>query len=498
MAINKKPSLIGLLLSFLLVVVSSVTSFYVSKKVADPYSIAPDAPTSKPMAANNKCPEAEACPDSKNMLQSCTPPEGDNSPATSLCNSAGRIESCGGVKFCCPSPNAKWTKDLTKCCVADVWNPDPSLTCTTAKVTQTSNCGTTREVSGTKTDGACVVACVDSTWSPDPSLTCTTAKVTQTSNCGKTRQTSGTKDCCVDTTWTPSKANTCAEKTLTQTSNCGNTREVDGTKVCLPDLSITTKAYQDNAKNKPGVYFIEKKTSKVSRDQYFVYTMEVKNSGTGSAKNFKISDTLTGQNQNMITFVDSEDNCSFDYPSKKLTCEIENLAPRGVVNPKFRVMVNQLALNGKVIRNSAKVNYNNKIRESSTDVLISSIVSCNEFCTSDSECIAGLACDVFSNKCRRPTCSKDTSCSCITPKPTATATKAPTATITVAPTDSAIDFPDSSLTTPTIKVTEELLADEVVVEEIDQLPQTGIFDAPQTAVLGGGLLLAILGLFLAL
>jgi hypothetical protein len=106
--------------------------------------------------------------------------------------------------------------------------------------------------------------------------------------------------------------------------------------------------------------------------------MEVKNSGTGSAKNFKISDTLTGQNQNMITFVDSEDNCSFDYPSKKLTCEIENLAPRGVVNPKFRVKVNQLALNGKVIRNTAKVSYGSKTRELNR-CLISSIVSCNEF-----------------------------------------------------------------------------------------------------------------------
>ena len=37
--------------------------------------------------------------------------------------------------------------------------------------------------------------CIDTTWTPDPALTCTGTNVTQTSNCGNTRTVAGTKDC---------------------------------------------------------------------------------------------------------------------------------------------------------------------------------------------------------------------------------------------------------------------------------------------------------------
>ena len=491
-------------------------------------ALTPNAPESKPQAG--AC--VEQCPGPDGIIRSCTPPEADGSSEDSGCLWKGRVAKCGGKDFCCPADNGAWTNDMTACCVDTTWTPDPALTCSTAKVTQTSNCGKTKEVSGTKTCACvdttwtpdvatkcinvnfvqtsncsatksavgtkttdeCAVACVDTTWTPDPSTTCTTAKLTQTSNCGKTKEVSGTKDCCVDTTWTPSKSGVCADTTLTQTSNCGNEREVDGIKVCSPNITISVKAYLDSPKNKPGEYFIDKQTTKISRDQFMVYNLEVKNTGTGKAKNLVISDTLTGQNQSILEFVDSEDQCTYDYSSKKLSCEIDNLEAKGIISPKFRVKTAQTAINGKVIRNTAKVVYGGKTNQASVDVLVSSIVKCNEFCNSDSECVAGLACDVFSSTCRKAICSKETSCSCA---PTATITKKPTATLTVAPTDSQVDFPDSSLATPTIKVT-EALAENTEPTGVSQLPETGVLDNVQTTVFGGGLLLAILGLFLAL
>jgi len=76
-----------------------------------------------PPSPSNKCPGAEACPNSsnKNLLQNCTPPDSDGTPKDSLCNKAGIIEPCGGKNYCCPSAGGAWTTDMTKC---------PSAKCT--------------------------------------------------------------------------------------------------------------------------------------------------------------------------------------------------------------------------------------------------------------------------------------------------------------------------------------------------------------------------------
>lgn len=396
-----------------------------------------------------------------------------------------------------------FTTDPATTCTDTSWTPNVNTVCSGTSLIQTSNCDATRSATGTKTDGACT-ACVDGTWTPNVNTVCSGSSLTQTSNCGTTRTAAGTKTdgvcvVCTDTTWTPSTANTCSDRKMNQTSNCGNTREVSGTKTCYPNLSISTNTYQDDPRNKPGVYFTDKKISKVSRDQFMVYTMEVKNTGEGGAANFEITDTLTGQNQTLISFVDNEERCTFDNPTKRLTCKISNLVSNGAEKIKFRVKVAQTALNGKVIRNTAKVTYGNNTKSGSIDTLVSSIVNCNEFCNSDSECIAGLACDVFSNKCRKPTCSKETSCTCAVA--TATPTKTPTITKAATPTDSSVDFPDSSTTTltPTFQTTPPDSDSEIIaIDEVEELPETGIFDLPQTAVFGGGILLAVLGLFLAL
>lgn len=279
---------------------------------------------------------------------------------------------------------------------------------------------------------------------------------------------------------------------MTQTSNCGNTKEISGTKVCNPDLSISKKVYGDDTRNTDGTYYIGETISKIARGETLVYGLEIKNNGEGKAKNVIVTDVLTGQNQNLLTFLDSESKCTFDYPSKKLTCTIDNMDSEGVENIKFRAKVAQTAMNGKVIRNTVKVTYANKVKQASVDVLVSSVVNCNEYCSSDSECLTGLACDVFTNKCRRPSCSQSSTCIC--PTPTATATIRPTAT----PTEEIVDFPESSQTTPNIVTTTPVMVAEEAAPTAAYLPETGILDMQQTTIFGGGIILAILGLFLAL
>ena len=80
-------------------------------------------------AAASKCPAAEACPASgqPTLLRNCTPSESDNSPAESLCNQDKRVESCGGVEYCCPSSGAAWTTNTALCAVL---SPSPSPTST--------------------------------------------------------------------------------------------------------------------------------------------------------------------------------------------------------------------------------------------------------------------------------------------------------------------------------------------------------------------------------
>lgn len=67
----------------------------------------------------------EQCPGSDGVLRSCTPPESDGTSEDSLCNSAGRVQSCGNQPYCCPSADGDWTTDMSKCPnYEDLDNPD--------------------------------------------------------------------------------------------------------------------------------------------------------------------------------------------------------------------------------------------------------------------------------------------------------------------------------------------------------------------------------------
>jgi len=119
-------------------------------------------------------------------------------------------------------------------CTDSTWTPDTALTCTGTNVTQTSNCGNTRTVPGTK---VCCTPNGTVTCNPDCPTACgkpASTITTCTDSCGgpATKQCAATAACCTDTTWTPNPNTVCAGQKFTQTSNCGATREGTGTKDC--------------------------------------------------------------------------------------------------------------------------------------------------------------------------------------------------------------------------------------------------------------------------
>jgi len=104
--------------------------------------------------------------------------------------------------------------------------------------------------------------------------------------------------------------------------------------------------------------------------------------------------------------------------------------------------------------------------------------SCNQSCTVNSDCVEGLICS--GGSCRNPSCTPETDCVCPTSTPTGTST--PTATAT--PTGTSTKTPTAT-ETPTTTVSQA------------QLPEAGI-SLPTLAAFGGGLIMVLLGVLLAL
>lgn len=82
--------------------------------------------------AESYCPAAEACPyyNEPTLLRSCHPADSDGTPNDSLCNTAGRVETCGPsyTQYCCPGPGQAWTTDLNACPPLPTPTAYPSLT----------------------------------------------------------------------------------------------------------------------------------------------------------------------------------------------------------------------------------------------------------------------------------------------------------------------------------------------------------------------------------
>lgn len=322
-------------------------------------------------------------------------------------------------------------------------------------------------------------ACVDSTWTPDPALTCVGTNVTQTSNCGTTRTTAGTKTtgtCCTSTTWTPATNTVCINTSFVQTDNCSATRSAVGVKsdgACSAstqaDLNIEKKAYEDEEDNSAGDYDLANEIDSISKNQIFVYAFEVTNDGDNKVEDIKVVDTLKGDNTDLLTYVDGDDRCTYSSSTRKVTCDGMDLDGGDSDTYAFRVKVSSNAINGDTVMNAGEITYKNMPSggevDASSELTISTVVGCNHVCTSDDECSTGLTCDADTNKCRKPACADASSCNCPVER---TATTAPTRSATVARVE------------PT------------------ELVEAGILDFPGVATFGGGLLLAVIGILLAL
>lgn len=147
-------------------------------------------------------------------------------------------------------------------------------------------------------------------------------------------------------------------------------------------------------------------------------------------------------------------------------------------------------------------------------------VSCNESCIVDSDCVSGLYCDATSKKCRKSECSTEISCVC----PTKTPTKEPTIVGCNKRCDedsncmqglvcdkgvtnrcrrpscmSSSDCRCEREITTTRRPTEEVTTTRrPVAREQERLVDAGILDLPGAVTFGGGLILAIVGILLAL
>ncbi len=325
-------------------------------------------------------------------------------------------------------------------------------------------------------------ACTDSTWTPDPALTCVGTNVSQTSNCGTTRTTAGTKTigtCCTSTTWTPATNTVCINTSFVQTDNCTATRSAVGVKsdgACSAstqvDLNINKVAYEDESGNKAGDYELSSEIDSVSKNQIFVYAFEVTNDGDNKVEDIKVVDTLKGDNTDLLTYVDGDDRCSYASSTRKVTCDGMDLDGGESDTYAFRVKVSSNAINGDTIMNAGEISYKNMPDggeiDASSELTISTVVGCNHVCTSDDECSTGLTCDTDTNKCRKPACADASTCNC--------------------PVEKVVD---DSTPTPTRRAT-------VARVEPTELVEAGILDFPGVATFGGGLLLAVIGILLAL
>jgi len=269
---NKKKIITIILV--LLVVLVGGASIYVATQLSTRKAVSPTAPESKPKASVCE----EACPGTDGVLRSCTPPEDDGTAVESLCNTTGRVESCGGIYYCCPVPGGTWTTDMTACPTAPtetyvgsdactvtavataVCVPSGVVTCTpdcpTACGTPASTISTCTDSCGNATTKACPATadcvCTPSgtiTCSPDCPVTCGTAAstiTTCTDSCGgaATKACAATAVCGIDggwSAWTACTATTCGTSG-TKSRTCNNPVPATGGAECIRTNGTLTTA----------------------------------------------------------------------------------------------------------------------------------------------------------------------------------------------------------------------------------------------------------------
>ena len=468
---NSRKKIVAIV-SIILIALLAAAAVFVSYRLSTQEGLAPTGPASSPAACDAQCP-TESDP---TLLYSCTP-SADGSLVSS-CNRAGRVESCGGQNYCCPFVGGNWTTSMTACPTATV-TVAPTIAGTGVECsacTSTANCAAGLScdlVDGRckKTDGTSV--CYEG------SAACT---VTSTSICVASEAVTCSPDC-------PTACGNPAGTISTCLDSCGvaTTKACPATTACATDIDISKIAYRNEDLSTSRSYEYETAIDTVSKDQTFIYAIYLLNNGEVSVGNIVLTDTLDGDHQDDLTYLDANSGCTFSQSNKKVTCSGISIPAGERVVYAFRVKVNSGAVNGDIIKNTAIAVIGDTSISDDYSVTVSTVVGCNNTCTTDTECSTGLVCDTASSKCRKEACSEDDTCVCpsavaITEAPTAE----PTAVRTVAPVRVATEAPAGAAGVAAGAV------------EPTILPETGILDFPGVAAFGGGLLLAIVGILLAL
>ena len=223
----------------------------------------------------------------------------------------------------------------------------------------------------------------------------------------------------------------------------------------------------------------------VGKNQTILYSLELVNKGNSAAPNVLATDVLS----NKLVCIESASGCTFHEPTRTVSCKT-SLAANETKKVTFKAKTTSDLVNGETITNKAVVKLSPTISSAESSdttgsecqnelsVAISNVVGCDSVCTSNAVCASGYVCDVSVGKCRNTACTTEVDCVCPTATPTSvviTATPVVTGVSTVTPTPLAA--------APTID---------------QSLPETGIFDITGATVFGGGLVLAVLGILLAL
>jgi flagellar basal body-associated protein FliL len=286
-----------------------------------------------------------------------------------------------------------------------------------------------------------------------------------------------TDTACVATeviTCTPDCPTACGAEATTITT-CTDSCGVAATKACPATAACTTTvlegsktAYKNATTNSAGSYTLTSEMATVSKSQIYVYTITLHNTSETITNSVVLKDSLVDM---PVTYMDTVAGCTFSTTNNELTCNT-SINPDQTKKFSFRVKASDGIANGTVITNTAKVTYPDGSLDLTKELVVSTVVGCNHTCTTDAECSTGLTCDATTSMCRKAACAIETDCVCtVATAPTATAT----VRLTASPTRVA-----TAAATPTI------------------LPETGIFDLPGIAAFGGGLLLAVVGILLAL
>jgi len=494
---NKKKILAIVLV--ILVLLLGGASIYVATQLSTKQAVAPNAPTSKPAAF-------ETC--DARLICSTTQPSG-----ATQCADSNHADGW----WCCPLNKTisngacvdfVWTGATTACTATGVATATAVATSMTiakdAYADKSTNTTTTYTLDSPITTVDSGDSFIYSFYVVNTGSSTTSATITDTltgNNLDKLTYVDDQYGCTYDSTSrvvtcpitnvAPSKTGGAAFKvtvasdtadatvitntaTLTYGSNTVQaTKAITVNNTANATLTGSKDAYKDVSGNTAGNYTLSTEMNTVSKSQTYVYTIALNNTSAVTATGVTVKDSLADVSN--LTFKDAVNGCTWSTTDKVLTCNTTIIA--GATKTfAFRVTAAAGIANGDTISNTANVTYNGDSLSLTKDLTVSTVVGCNNTCTSNDECSTGLTCDTTSSKCRLATCLNETDCNCGTTVTTTTVnTVYVTATLTKTPTKVA-----TRSATPTT------------------LPETGILDIPGAAAFGGGLFLAVVGILLAL